>query len=136
MKVKAEYLGGNKILASNDDNQVILMGWGDDSKIGLRPMEGVLACLAGCSMVDIVEMIKKMRRAISEFKVEVSGERVEEYPRVFHTVKIKYTIASGDLKQEELERAVKLSMEKYCSVAAMLRRGGVNIEYEYRVIRP
>jgi len=133
MKVKVEQVHDKLLLALNGDSQTILMGWGEDNKIGFKPMEAVLACLAGCSMVDVVEIIRKMRRSIERFFVEVSGERVDDYPRVFSKVKLTYVVYSRDLKPEELEKAVRLSMERYCSVAAMLRRGGVEITFSQEV---
>ena len=133
MEVKVEHIHDKLLIATNEDNQTILMGWGEDNRLGFRPMEAVLACLASCSMVDVVEIIRKMRKSIERFFVEVRGERVDDYPRVFSKIKLTYVVYSRDLKPEELEKAVKLSMEKYCSVAAMLRRGGVEITFSQEV---
>ena len=133
MNVRVEYVGDGKLLAYNENNQAILMGWGDGQQLGIRPMEAVLAALGACSAVDIVEILKKMRKSVDGLYIELSGERVNDYPRVYSRVNIMYILYSRDASEDDVKRAVDLSMEKYCSVAAMLRRGGVNIEYNFKL---
>jgi len=89
--------------------------------IGPSPVELVLQALGGCTAMDIVSILQKMRRTIKSLALELEGERREEYPRIFTHIHIFYKLISPDAAEHELERAIKLSEEKYCSVSGMLR---------------
>lgn len=84
------------------------------------PMELVLMALAGCSGVDVAQIVKKKRLKVRDFQVFVEGERAEEHPRVFTRVQLTFVFAGEDLTRKPLEDAVRLSLEKYCSVAGMV----------------
>lgn len=98
---------------------------------GLRPMETVLVALASCSAMDIVHILKKQRQELEDLDITVTGERVDKIPSVFSEIELHYS-ASGKVDLEKLERAVELSIETYCSVAAMLRNS-VKITYRCSV---
>jgi putative redox protein len=85
------------------------------------PMELLLSALAGCSAIDAVLMMKKKRRNIVDFKIEATGERNEGIPAYYTSIHLKFSLISPDAKLEEFEKVVKLSVEKYCSVASSLR---------------
>ena len=95
---------------------------------GLRPMETVLVALASCSAMDIVHILAKQRQELEDLDISVTGERVDAIPSVFSDIELHYQ-ASGSVDLAKLERAAKLSIETYCSVAAMLR-GSVNITFK------
>ena len=82
-------------------------------------MELLLVSLAGCSAVDVLHILQKGRLPIEDLKIVVDGTRKDEIPAVFETIRLDF-IATGDFPLAKLERAVELSMEKYCSVAKML----------------
>ena len=86
----------------------------------LRPMETVLAGLAGCSAVDVVLILKRGHHQLDDLQVIVDAERVDEVPAVFETIHLHFK-AVGPLGQAALQRACDLSMEKYCSVTKMLQ---------------
>jgi putative redox protein len=87
---------------------------------GVRPMQMLLMSLAACSSIDVVHLLTKMRQAPDDIRVEVEGERVTgKIPGVFRKIHLTYFI-TGDLKQDSVEKAIGMSVEKYCSVAAML----------------
>lgn len=88
---------------------------------GFRPMETVLAGLAGCSGVDILTILKRGRQEVKGFSVKVSARRAETDPKVFTHIDIHFAV-KGEVTEKRLEQAVGLSMEKYCSVAAMLHK--------------
>ncbi len=132
MQAVVEYVGDGRLLGVADSKQPIIMGW---RGVGIMPMEAVLTALGGCSAVDIVEIIMKSRKQVNGLRVELKAERVEEPPRVFSKIEITYILKSPDATENELKRAVELSMEKYCSVAAMLRKGGVEISYTFKLER-
>ena len=99
---------------------------------GLRPMETVLVALASCSAMDIVHILKKQRQELEDLDITVTGERVDAVPSVFSSIELHYQ-ASGKVELEKLERAAQLSIETYCSVAAMLR-DAVKISYRCSLI--
>jgi putative redox protein len=85
------------------------------------PTELLLSALAGCSAVDIVLMLKKRKKRITDFVIETNGTRHEQTPHYFTAIHCKYTISSPDVTVDELEKVTTLSIEKYCSVAASLK---------------
>jgi putative redox protein len=101
--------------------------------IGPSPVELVLQALGGCTAMDIVSILQKMRRTIRSLTVELDAERREEYPRIFTHIHILYILASSDATEHELERAIQLSEEKYCSVSGMLKPAvKITTSYELR----
>jgi putative redox protein len=88
---------------------------------GPRPKNLLLSALAGCTGMDVVSILSKMRIEDYSLKILASGEYTDEHPKVFRTLHIEFVFAGADLPREKLERAVELSQEKYCGVSAMLR---------------
>ena len=91
---------------------------------GVSPMEMVLAALAGCSGMDVVSILNKKRVEFTGLTISVEGTRASEHPKVFTDIDVVYTFSGENLedKQKALEDSVRLSMEKYCSVAGMLAK--------------
>jgi len=89
--------------------------------LGPRPKALLLAALGGCTGMDTISILKKMRVSPEYFNVEVEGELSEEHPKVYHTIHIKYIFRGKDLPVDKLEKAISLSQERYCAVTAMLR---------------
>jgi putative redox protein len=87
---------------------------------GARPMELVLAGAASCTAIDVVLMLKKSRQNMTAFSVDAHAERASEDPKVFTAIKLTFRIAGKGIDRAAVERAVKLSKEKYCSATAML----------------
>lgn len=103
--------------------------------LGPSPLELVLQALGGCTVMDVVSILQKMRRTITSLTLDISADRREEYPRIFTRIHLFYKLASPDAAENELARAIKLSEEKYCSVSGMLRPT-VNITTSYELRRP
>lgn len=96
---------------------------------GFRPMQTLLAALAGCSSVDVVMILKKQKQDLQGLEIEVDGEREEgKEPALWRTIDVNFKL-SGDVDPQKAERAVELSMQKYCSVAETLRKAGAEIRY-------
>jgi putative redox protein len=93
---------------------------GGDNK-GLRPKALMLSALAGCSGLDIAHLIKKMRLEVSNFKIETDGLLTDTDPATYHTVIVDYHFYGPNLDEGKLQRAVDLSIEKYCGVMDMFR---------------
>ncbi len=91
-------------------------------KKGLSPKALLLAGLAGCSAVDVVEILHKMRVHFTSLQVLSEAEQTEEHPRVFKDITLTFIINAASTELDKIQKAVDLSMEKYCGVAAMLRK--------------
>jgi len=104
---------------------------GDDD--GASPMELVLMALAGCTASDIITIMGKKQQNVTSLEVKVHGERVDDYPRIYKKLFIEYVIGGVDLDPKAVERSVQLSVEKYCSVQAMLK-ATVPIEHTITIL--
>lgn len=101
---------------------------------GFRPMQLLLPALGSCSGIDIVSILKKQRQPIEHFKIKLEGEREQDkIPSLWKRIKISFEL-HGNIEEEKAKRAVSLSIEKYCSVAETLRRGGTEITWDVKVI--
>ncbi len=112
----------------NDRGQVLTF---DGDKKGVSPMESLLMASAACSSIDIEMILEKMRQKVENIKVEVEGIRSETHPSVFLKIHLHY-IVTGNIKEEKLQEAIRLSMEKYCSVSVMLK-ATADISYTYEM---
>ncbi len=119
LKVNATWKGGNRFIAEADGLGPVTMEWGK-GKANFGPMDILLAALAGCTGIDIVDILTKMKERISTVDVSVDGHRREEYPQIYDRIDVKYVVYGQNISREKAERAVELSVEKYCSVSAML----------------
>ena len=99
---------------------------------GPSPMETLLLALAGCTGMDVVSVLGKMRAPLGGLEIRVSGDRREEHPRIFTRIRLEYVFRGGDLKPEQVARAVELSQDKYCSVSAMVR-ASAELTYTWRI---
>lgn len=97
------------------------------------PMELLSISLLGCTAMDVISILKKMRENVQEFKLFFEGQRSEEHPKIFTHIKIIYQFKGRNLNPENLKKAVQLSQEKYCSVSNMLKKSS-QIEYEIKII--
>ena len=89
---------------------------------GMRPKALMLASLAGCSGLDVASLIKKMRLKVDDFRIETDAELTDETAAVYHSVTIRYVFSGKELEKEKLEKAVNLSVEKYCGVMKMFEK--------------
>lgn len=91
------------------------------SNSGLRPKALMLSALAGCSGLDVVSLLKKMKVEINDFKIITTGELTEEHPKYYHKVKVDYHFYGKELNYKKIEKAVNLSIDRYCGVFEMFR---------------
>ena len=117
-KTVTKYISGMAFETEVNDHKIILDNSPDD--LGPTPRPLLLSALAACSGLDIVPILNKMKVEFSELTIDVEGELTEDYPKIYHTIKIIYHIHLNPDDLEKMERAVKLSLEKYCGVYAML----------------
>ena len=88
--------------------------------LGVRPMEMLLLGVAGCTMIDVVTTLKKMRQNLTHLETIVNAERAEDHPKVFTDIHIQFELRGKDLDSKKVEKAIILSAEKYCSASIML----------------
>lgn len=88
---------------------------------GVRPKATMLGALAGCTGMDVTSLLKKMRAEVDEFRIEVDGDLTDEHPKTYQTVHVKYYFKAADLKKDKIEKAVDLSVNRYCGVFEMFR---------------
>lgn len=114
------------ITAEDESTALLLSGNGK----AMSPMKALLASLGGCTGIDVLMILKKMREDVKEVNVYIDYERAKEYPKIYTKINLKYVVI-GKVKKESVERAIKLSEEKYCSVSAMLSKTTeINRSYE------
>jgi putative redox protein len=98
------------------------------------PMEIMLQSLAACSMMDIIAIIGKMRKEVVTLDASLDAERAENHPKVFTAIHVRYKLCSPDCSKTDLDKAAGLSMDKYCSVAAMLKASGCKLIWDTEVV--
>jgi putative redox protein len=97
------------------------------------PMELFLVALAGCTAMDVQWIMGRERQEVERFEISVKGKRREEDPQYYELIDLEYTIAGGNLSKNAVERAIRLSQEKYCSVRAMLKNN-VKLNITYTIV--
>lgn len=135
MDIKVSWAGDAAFIGESSTGHKVVMdgpaeGGGRD--LGPRPMEMLLLGTGACSSYDVVSILKKSRQNISACDVEVSSERAESEPKVFTKIHIHFKISGTNLKEKQVERAVALSAEKYCSASIMLG-ATAEITHDYEI---
>ena len=88
--------------------------------LGVRPMEMLLLGMGGCTTVDVISILKKMREDVTDCRCEVSGVRADEHPKIFTDIHIHFIISGNNLDEKKVKKAITLSAERYCSASLML----------------
>ncbi|HET9886065.1 MAG TPA: OsmC family protein [bacterium] len=112
-------------LAKGDSNHWLVMDGSEASggcDAGSRPKELVLFALGGCTAFDVAEILRKRRLDVRSFTIDLEAEEADTQPRVFTKIQLTYNVEGEGVQPSDLELAIHLSLEKYCSVSAMLRR--------------
>jgi putative redox protein len=133
-EVEAVWQGGTTFIGHNPSGGSVQMGSLQD-KPGISPMELLLAGIAGCTGMDVANILEKKRQPIESMKIRVRGKLVEQYPRIFDEIEIEYLIWGNGIDPAAVEQAIHLSEEKYCSVSAMLR-AVADIRWSYKIMLP
>lgn len=136
MKVSAKWVGDAMFLGESGSGHCVVMDGPEDHggrNVGVRPMEMILLGMAGCASFDVVSILKKSRQKISDCMAHIEAERADTVPAVFTSINIHFVVTGIDLKEKQVERAVQLSAEKYCSASIMLARAGVGISHSHEL---
>ncbi len=123
--ITTSWKGNMQFESTNPSGDIISIASGIENEHksnGLRPKALMLSALAGCTGLDVVSLMEKMKVEVSNFKIETSGELTDEHPKFYHKVKVDYHFYGDNLDEKKLEKAVHLSAEKYCGVMEMFRQ--------------
>ena len=122
MKARVQWLDGRAFVGESGSGHAVVMDGAPEAggrNIGVRPMEMLLLGLGGCTAFDIVMILERMREKVTALDIALEAERAAEDPKVFTAIKLIYKIRGHKLKPANVERAVNLSAEKYCSASIM-----------------
>jgi putative redox protein len=128
MKIKALWKKGHAFESWQEENHIDIDG---DRLTGVSPKSLLLSGLAGCSGIDIVDILEKMRVEFSEFTIDVETQQTDEHPRVFKDITITYKIKTAAENEDKVRKAAELSLEKYCGVSAMLKK---NSAIDFKIV--
>ena len=136
MKARVKLVEGITFIAESGSGHAVVMDASPDvggRNLGARPMELVLMGAGGCSAIDVVHILRKSRQDMVDCIVELEAERAPEDPKVFTRIHMHYIVTGRGLNPAQVERAIKLSKEKYCSATIMLAKTAeVTSDYEIR----
>jgi len=132
MKAQVKWIGEELFLGTSESGHTLMID-ANAGNLAPSPLENILVSLGGCSSVDVVSILQKARQDISDCTVEITGTRVDSVPKLFSDIHLHFAITGNAIKEKQVERAVALSADKYCSVALMLN-GNVNITHDYKII--
>lgn len=136
MKVKLNWIENVAFEARTESGHTIVMDGapeGGGRNLGPRPMETVLAGTGGCTAYDVVTILRKSRQDITGCSLEINADRAETDPKVFTRIHFHFVIRGRNIKREQVERAIHLSAEKYCSASIMLAKTA-EISHDYEIV--
>lgn len=136
MKARVKWIEKRTFLGESGSGHAIVCGTAHDpdpATPGPSPMELLLIGMGGCSGFDVVHILEKGREPITDCVVELAAERIDDYPRVFGWIKVRYVVTGAGLDPDKVERAVKLSVEKYCAATAMMAKSA-DVSHEIEII--
>jgi len=137
VKGTVRWVDGVMFLAESGSGHALVIDGAPESggrNMGVRPMELMLLGVGGCTSFDVMTILKKARQAVTDCVAELEAERAEGVPGVFTHIHLHFVITGSNLKVAQVERALRLSAEKYCSASIMLGQGGVEITHDYEIV--
>lgn len=123
MKARVKWIEKMAFVGESESGHAMVMDASPDvggRNLGPRPMEMLLLGTGGCSSIDVILILQKMRQQVTDCYVEIDAERAASEPKVFTKIHLHFVVKGKDIKAEAVEKAVKLSAEKYCSASIML----------------
>lgn len=133
-EIKAEWKGESTFTGSNETGGSVQMG-SMVNKPGLSPMQLLLSAIAGCTGTDIISILQKKRLNPTDLKIMVRARRSEDYPKIWTDIHLTYLVWGEGITPKDMETAIQLSEQKYCSVGIMLGKSA-NITSEYQILKP
>lgn len=136
MKCRVKWLDHMTFVGESGSGHAVVMDAAPEHggrDIGLRPMEMLLLGLGGCTAFDVISILKKSRQAVTDCEVRVDSDRAEEVPKVFTRIHVHFIVSGKKLDPVKVEKAVKLSAEKYCSASIMLGKTA-EMSHDFEVV--
>ncbi|WP_275100003.1 OsmC family protein [Sedimenticola hydrogenitrophicus] len=136
MKARVKWVEQTLMVGESGSGHAVVMDGPPDfggRNLGVRPMEMLLLGLGGCTQFDVVHILRKGRNQVTLCEVELEAERAEADPKVFTKIHVHFRLAGPGLTEKAVERAVKLSAEKYCSASIMLGQV-VEISHDFELV--
>lgn len=137
MKARVKWVEQVSFLGETESSHAVLMDGSPAAggrNLGPRPMEMLLLGAGGCTSFDVISILKKSRQAVSDCYVELEAERAETDPKVFTRIHMHFVVKGKNIKPEAVEKAIKLSAEKYCSASIMLG-ATAKVTHDFEVIQ-
>ena len=136
MNISVNWVDGLLMVGKSDSGHTITMDGPPESggeNLGVRPMEMLLLGVAGCTMIDVVTTLKKMRQDLSHLETKINAQRATDHPKVFTDIHIQFILKGQNLDEKKVDKAITLSAEKYCSASIMLGETAT-ITHDFEVI--
>ncbi len=136
MKARIKWIEGVLMLGESDSGHAVVMDGPEEHggrNLGIRPMEMLLLGMGGCTEFDVIHILSKGRHQVDLCEVELTAERADAVPKVFSRIHVHFRLAGPGLTEKMVERAVKLSAEKYCSASIMLG-ATAEITHDYELL--
>jgi putative redox protein len=136
VEAKVKWIDGRMFVGESGSGHTVVMDGPPDHggrNMGVRPMEMLLLGVGGCSSFDVIDILQKGRNDVVDCVAELTAERADAVPAVFTKIHLHFVVTGRNLKESVVERAVKLSAEKYCSASIMLGKAGVEITHSFEV---
>ncbi len=135
MKARIKWVEGVSFVGESETGHAVVLDGAPENggrNIGMRPMEMLLIGMGACTSFDVVTILKKARQPIVDCVAEIQAERANEIPKVFTKIHVHFVVTGDGLNEAQVERAVKLSAEKYCSASIMLSKS-VDITHGFEI---
>ena len=136
MKARIKWVEGVSFVGESGSGHAVVMDGPPESggrDLGIRPMEMILIGLGGCTAFDVMHILKRARQPVTDCVVEVEADRAEQPPKVFTHIRVHFIVSGDGLAEKQVERAVQLSAEKYCSASIMLGKVA-KISHDYEIV--
>lgn len=136
MKARVKWIEDGSFLGQSESGHAVIMDGPAEvggRNLGVRPMEMLLLGMGGCTAVDVLLILRKARQEVVDCVVEMEAERAPEPPQVFTRIHVHYLVSGRDLQEAQVQRAIQLSADKYCSASVMLGKTAA-ITHDYRII--
>ncbi len=136
METQLKWAGNAAFIGRASSGHTIVMDGpaeGGGRNLGPRPMEMLILGMGACSTYDVVSILKKSRQELTDCEVKITSQRADSDPKVFTDIQLHFIVSGHNLKEKQVERAIKLSAEKYCSASIMLG-ATANITHDFEII--
>ena len=137
MEVRVNWVEDVMFVAESETGHSIVLDGAPESggrNMGMRPMELMALSVGSCSSYDVVTILRKARQQITSCEAKVTAQRADAIPAVFQSIHLRFRIAGKNLSEKQVERAIELSAEKYCSASIMLKNAGVEVTHDFEIV--